>query len=67
MNKIIQHIWSEIRAVNTEKLMPVFDKEKPIRSTGEVRTLHTSKPCEWTENLISAIVFMTADGKRQRE
>jgi type III restriction enzyme len=49
MNKIIQHIWSEIRAVNTEKLMPVFDKEKPIRSTGDMRTWHTSKPCEWTE------------------
>jgi type III restriction enzyme len=49
MNKIIQHIWSEIRAVNTETLTPVFDKEKPIRSTADVRTWHTSKPCEWTE------------------
>jgi type III restriction enzyme len=49
MNKTIQHIWSEIRAVNTEKLMPVFDKEKPIRSTGDVRIWHTSRPCEWTE------------------
>ena len=49
MNKIIQHIWSEIRAENTLKLMPVFDKEKPIRSTSDVRTWYTSKPCEWTE------------------
>lgn len=49
MNKIIQHIWSVIRAENTEKLTPIFDKEKPIRSTTDIRTWYTSKPCEWTE------------------
>jgi len=49
MNKIVQHIWSEIRAVNTEKLTPIFDKERPIRSTTDVRTWYTSKPCEWTK------------------
>lgn len=46
MNKIIQHIWREIRSENTEKLTPVFDKENPIRSTGDVRPWYTSKPCE---------------------
>ncbi len=49
MNKIIQHIWAEIRAENTEKLTPVFDKENPIRSTAGVRTWYTSKPCEWVD------------------
>lgn len=49
MNKIVQHVWSAIRSENTEKLMPIFDKEKPIRSTADVRTWYTSKPCEWTE------------------
>lgn len=49
MNKIVQHIWTAIRSDNTEKLTPVFDKEKPIRSTEDVRTWYTSKPCEWTE------------------
>lgn len=49
MNKIIQHIWSEIRAENTQKLTAVFDKERPIRSTSDVRTWYTSKPCEWTD------------------
>jgi type III restriction enzyme len=49
MNKIVQHIWSAIRAENTEKLTAVFDKEKPIRSTEDVRTWYTSKPCEWTD------------------
>lgn len=45
MNKVIQHIWNEIRAVNTSEVTPVFDKEHPIRSTGDVRTWWTSKPC----------------------
>lgn len=49
MNKIVQHIWTAIRSENTEKLTPVFDKEKPIRSTEDVRIWYTSKPCEWTE------------------
>ena len=49
MNKIIQHIWTEIRAENTQALTPVFDRERPIRLTGEVRPWHTSKPCEWTD------------------
>ena len=46
MNKVIQHIWNEIRAVNTETLTPVFDKECPIRSTDNIKTWWTSKPCE---------------------
>lgn len=49
MNKIIQHIWSAIRAENTDKLTPIFDKERPIRSTADVRTWYTSKPCEWLD------------------
>jgi len=49
MNKIIQHIWTQIRTENTEKLSAVFDKERPIRSTGDMRTWYTSKPCEWIE------------------
>ncbi|MCK6468716.1 MAG: DEAD/DEAH box helicase family protein [Candidatus Brocadia sinica] len=46
MNKVIQHIWNEIRAENTTQLTPIFDKEHPIRSTADVRTWWTSKPCE---------------------
>ena len=49
MNKIVQHVRSAIRAENTEKLTPVFDKERPIRSTADVRPWFTSKPCEWTD------------------
>lgn len=59
MNKVIQHIWNEIRAENTEQLTPVFDKEKPIRSTSDVRTWWTSKPCEDFSN--SHINFTVVD------
>ena len=58
MNKIVQHIWSAIRSENTEKLTAIFDKEKPIRSTEDVRTWYTSKPCELVEKShISHCVF----------
>lgn len=59
LNKIIQHIWEAIRTENTEKLLPVFDSENPIRSTGNMRTWHTTKPCEWT--LKSHINFCVFD------
>jgi type III restriction enzyme len=49
MNKIVQYIWDKIKSENTQKLEPVLDKEHPIRSTEDMRTWHTSKPCEWTQ------------------
>ncbi len=49
MNKIVQHIWECIRFENTESLAPIFDNDHPIRSTGDMRTWWTSKPCEYTE------------------
>ena len=49
MSKIIQHIWSAIRVDNSEKLAPVFEQEKPIKSTAEMREWFTSKPCEWLQ------------------
>ncbi|PIY32789.1 MAG: hypothetical protein COZ08_06415 [Bacteroidetes bacterium CG_4_10_14_3_um_filter_42_6] len=61
MNKVIQHIWNEIRAVNTEALTPVFDKENPIRSSSNVRTWWTSKPCEAFDK--SHINFVVCDSK----
>ena len=58
MNKVIQHIWNEIRSKNTEGLTPVFDKEHPIRSTSDVRTWWTSKPCEnFPKSHISHVVL----------
>ena len=59
MNKDIQHIWNEIRAVNTSHLTPVFDRENPIRSTSDVRTWWTSRTCEAFEK--SHINFVVVD------
>lgn len=49
MNKIVQHIWEAIRFENTEALVPVFDSERPVRSTGDMRTWFTGRPCERTK------------------
>ena len=48
MNKIVQHIWEQIRFENTQALALVFDTEHPIRSTGDMRSWYTGKPCEIT-------------------
>jgi type III restriction enzyme len=46
MKKIVNHIWRYIYSENTNKITPVFDNDKPIRSTADMRTWYTSKPCE---------------------
>ena len=48
MTKVVQHIWEAIRFENTEKLEPVFDRDHPIRSTDDMGTWYTGKPCEHT-------------------
>ena len=45
MTKVVQHIWEAIRFANTERLEPVFDRDRPIRSTGDMGTWYTGKPC----------------------
>ena len=39
----------EYHPENTESLIPVFDTERPIVSTGDMRTWYTGKPCEYTK------------------
>lgn len=56
MNKVIQHIWNLIRSENTSALTPVFDKENPIRSTNNIRSWWTSKPCERFEKTHTNLV-----------
>ena len=46
MNKVVRHIWEAIRHENTERLEPVFDRDRPIRATGDMRIWYTGKPCE---------------------
>ncbi|MDR7920775.1 hypothetical protein RHK62_01025 [Thermosynechococcus sp. HY213] len=47
--EVVQHIWEAVRQENTDRIEPVFDRDHPIRSTGEMRTWYTGKPCERTE------------------
>ncbi len=46
MNKIVQHLFNAIRFENTKELVPIFDKENPVKSTSKMMTWYTSKPCE---------------------
>lgn len=58
MNKIVNHIFNQIRYNNTQALTPVFDSDKPIRSTADMRTWYTSKPCDnYNKNHINFCVY----------
>ena len=59
-NKVVQHIWEGIRFQNTERLEPVSDRDRPIRSTGDMATWYTGKPCERAAR--SHINFCVYDG-----
>ena len=48
MSRVVQHVCGAVRQDNTERLIPVFDRDHPVRSTGEMRTWYTGKPCERT-------------------
>jgi type III restriction enzyme len=61
MNKVVQHIWEAIRFENTEAIIPVFNTDNPIRSTGDMGTWYTGKPCEPTKR--SHINFCVFDSR----
>ena len=61
MNKVVQHIWEAIRFENTEAIIPVFNTDNPIRSSGDMRTWYTGKPCEYTNR--SHINFCVFDSR----
>jgi type III restriction enzyme len=44
MGRIVQHIFGEIRQANTEALEPVFESNKPIRSTADMLPWFTGRP-----------------------
>ncbi len=48
MNRIVRHIWEAIRLENTLALTPVFDSERPIRSTEDMLPWFTGRPWETT-------------------
>ena len=60
MTKVVQHIWEAIRFENTERLEPLFDRDRPIRSTADMATWYTGRPCERAAR--SHINFCVYDG-----
>ncbi|MCP9447429.1 MAG: hypothetical protein NNA22_07650 [Nitrospira sp.] len=38
MSRVVQQVWEAVRQENTEHLEPVFDRDHPLCSTGEMRT-----------------------------
>jgi len=48
ITRVVQHIWDALRFENTERLEPIFDRDHPIRATGDMSTWYTGKPCECT-------------------
>lgn len=58
MNKIVQHIFNAIRFKKTQEMVPIFDKEVPLKSTSKMMTWYTSKPCDIiNRSHISHVVF----------
>jgi type III restriction enzyme len=53
MNRIVRHLWAAIRHENTQALAPVFDSERPIRSTGDMLPWYTGRP--WADTTRSHI------------
>ncbi len=61
MSRVVQHIWEAVREENTERLTPIFDRDHPIRSTGEMRTWNTGRPNERTrKSHINVCVYDSA-------
>ena len=46
MTRIVQHLWEALTFDNATAIVPVFDKERPIRSTGDMQPWFTRRPCE---------------------
>lgn len=58
MSSVAEHLKQAIHFQNTEALVPVFDTERPIRSTGDMLPWYTGKACEHTRRChINLAVF----------
>lgn len=58
MNRIVQYLWDYIKLEETEKIAPVFDSNRKVRSTADMPTWFTGKPCYITKHChISHCVF----------
>jgi len=57
---VVQHLLRYIKEQNLEKMEPVYDEDEPIRSTSDMRTWYTTKPCFPTRK--SQISHIISDG-----
>jgi type III restriction enzyme len=60
MGKVVQHIWGAIWDKNAESITPVFDRDYPVRGTGDMRTWYVSasRPREYAQKShINCCVF----------
>ncbi|HEU4371478.1 MAG TPA: DEAD/DEAH box helicase family protein [Methylomirabilota bacterium] len=53
MSRIVRHLWGAIRHENTQALTPVFDGERPLRSTGDMLPWYTGRP--WADTARSHV------------
>ena len=66
MTKVVQHAWEAIRFSNTERLEPVFDRDRPIRSTGDMATWYIGSRAGTPRGATSICASTTAPGRRLR-
>ena len=66
MTHVVQHVWEAIRQENTEKLVPVFDNEHPIRSTGDMRPGTRASRASGQRGRTSTSASTTAPGRQAR-
>ena len=67
MTRVVQHIWEAIRFENTQRLELVLDQDQPVRSTGDMATWYTGRPCTpTTHSHINVCVHDGSAGKRRR-
>jgi len=45
MTPVVQHLWQALRFQNAVRKVPVFDKEQPIRATGDMLPWYSGKAC----------------------
>lgn len=50
MSSVAEHLKQAIHFENTKALVPIFDRERPIRSTGDMLPWYTGKACEHTNH-----------------
>ena len=49
MSKVVEHVKQAIHFGNTKAVIPIFDTQRPIRSTGDMLPWYTGKPTEHTK------------------